>query len=304
VESEGIRATANAAKRLSDLLFPTSLAEHLPPSGELILLPHGALNLIPFAVLPSASGELLGQRYALRYVPSLAMLAEVELRPSSIPPGARNAGLSRNLVIGNPAMPEVQSASGASIRLSGLPGAEIEGIWIGERLGTTTLTGTAANEPEVRLRLPEATIVHLATHAFVYSSADQVASSFIALAPAPGADGLLTMNEILRETPALAAEIVALSACQTGLGDVSQSEGTVGLQRAFLAKGARSVLASLWSVSDDATALLMRRFYTHWLEDPNISKAEALRRAQQEVRMTPGFEDPLYWAAFQLVGAM
>mgnify|MGYP006203286497 CR=1 FL=1 len=246
---------------MSDLLFPPSLMEHMPAAGELILLPHGALNLIPFAALPSASGEPLGRKYALRYAPSLAMLAEVELRPSSIPPGARNAGLGRNLVIGNPTMPVVQSASGAGLPLSNLPGAEEEGAWIGERLGTTTLTGAAANEPEVRLRLPEATIVHLATHAFVYSSAERVASSFIALAPAPGADGLLTIDEILRETPALAAEIVALSACQTGLGEVSQSEGTVGLQRAFLAKGARSVLASLWSVSDEATAQLMRRFY-------------------------------------------
>jgi CHAT domain-containing protein len=74
-----------------------------------------------------------------------------------------------------------------------------------------------------------------------------------------------------------------LSACQTGLGDLKEAEGTVGLQRAFLAKGARSVLVSLWSVSDAVTEELMKRFYGHWLEDDDRpSKAEALRRAQED----------------------
>jgi CHAT domain-containing protein len=83
-----------------------------------------------------------------------------------------------------------------------------------------------------------------------------------------------------------------------------QSEGTVGLSRAFLARGARSVLVSLWSVSDEATELLMRRLYAHWLDDADRpSVAEALRRAQGDVRRTPRFAHPRYWAAFQLVGA-
>src|SRR6185503_17297999 len=101
---------------------------------------------------------------------------------------------------------------------------------------------------------------------------------------------------------ALRADLVVLSACQTGLGDLKQAEGTVGLQRAFLAKGARSVLVSLWNVSDEATRRLMEAFYRHWL-GRRVGKAEALRRAQEEVRTTPGFEHPRFWAAFQLVGA-
>ncbi len=127
----------------------------------------------------------------------------------------------------------------------------------------------------------------------------------MALAPDERNDGRLTVGEIL-DDPALQleAELVVLSACQTGLGDLKEAEGTVGLQRAFLAKGARSVLVSLWSVSDVVTEELMKRFYTHWLEDEDgPSKAEALRRAQEEVRETPGWEHPRYWAAFQLVGA-
>jgi CHAT domain-containing protein len=118
-------------------------------------------------------------------------------------------------------------------------------------------------------------------------------------------DGLLTVGEVLDDPDlALDADLVVLSACQTGLGDLTQAEGTVGLARAFLARGARSVLVTLWSVTDEATELLMRRFYGHWLGDVDRpSKAEALRRAQGDVRRAPGFAHPRYWAAFQLVGA-
>lgn len=103
-----------------------------------------------------------------------------------------------------------------------------------------------------------------------------------------------------------AAELVVLSACETGLGNPRRAEGTVGMQRALLTKGARSVLVSLWNVDDDATAFLMRRFYEHWLAPAGVSKAEALRRAQEEVRTheaNPHWRLPQYWAAFQLVGA-
>jgi CHAT domain-containing protein len=153
-----------------------------------------------------------------------------------------------------------------------------------------------------------APVIHLATHGFAYSADAKVLDSFVALArdsTAGGAgNGLLTVGEVIDDVPHLTADLVVLSACQTGLGNLKQAEGTVGLQRAFLAKGARSVLVSLWSVSDRATELVMRGFYTHWLRDAdNPGKAEALRRAQEDVRRAPGFADPRYWAAFQLVGA-
>jgi len=148
-------------------------------------------------------------------------------------------------------------------------------------------------------------LIHLATHGYAFASEGLVRKSFVALAPGSGHDGVLTVGEILDDSAlTLSAELVTLSACQTGLGDLKQAEGTVGLQRAFLAKGARSVLVSLWSVSDVVTNLLMRRFYSHWLEDRDApSKADALRRAQDDVRRTPGYTHPRFWAAFQLVGA-
>src|SRR5437667_285063 len=217
----------------------------------------------------------------------------------------RAAELRRALVVGNPTMPTVIGASGREVSLAPLPNAEVEARWLASRLGATALTADRASEAAVRVRLPSAPLIHLATHGYAFASEGLVRKSFVALAPGSGHDGVLTVGEILDDSAlTLSAELVTLSACQTGLGDLKQAEGTVGLQRAFLAKGARSVLVSLWSVSDVVTNLLMRRFYSHWLEDRDApSKADALRRAQDDVRRTPGYTHPRFWAAFQLVGA-
>jgi CHAT domain-containing protein len=255
---------------------------------ELVVVPQGAVAIVPFAALPlDRRGTPLSRRFAVRYAPSLAALAGAEARP--VP------RVGESVVVGNPAMPE---------NLDPLPGAGAEGRWVAERLGTVALSDSQASEGEVRRRLSGARIVHLATHGYAFATAARVRESFVALAPDAEHDGLLTVGEVLDDpTLKLNADIVVLSACQTGLGDLRQAEGTVGL-RAFLAKGARSVLVSLWSVSDEATALLMKRFYTHWLDDTDRpSKAVALGRAQEDVRARPEFREPRYWAAFQLVGA-
>jgi tetratricopeptide (TPR) repeat protein len=294
-----------AARRLSKVLLPDDLAKRLGNAREIIVVPHGALGLVPFAALPfDSAGIPLGRRYAIRYTPSLAALRQAESRRGLPAGAARTAALRRALVVGNPTMPD-SATFGETFVLAPLPQAEVEGRWVARRFGSQGLIGPAATEATVRRRLAAAPVVHLATHGYAYASEGRVRQSFIALARGRGQDGFLTIGEVLdAPAPTLSADLVVLSACQTGLGDLKQAEGTVGLQRAFLAKGARSVLVSLWSVSDQATALLMRRFYTHWLGDRDRpSKAESLRRAQEEVRARPEFRDPLYWAAFQLVGA-
>jgi len=228
------------------------------------------------------------------------------VRALSAAPSGR---LSRRsaLVVGNPAMPIATDERGGSHQLPALPGAEAEARWVAERLGAKALTGTAATESVVRRTIGSATIVHLATHGLAYGTESRVRDSYVALAPEPNNDGLLTLGELLDDGALrLSADLIVLSACQTGLGETRQAEGTVGLQRGLLAKGARSVVVSLWSVDDAATRLLMERFYTHWLAPDGsslITKSEALRRAQRDLRSQAKYQHPKYWAAFQLVGA-
>jgi tetratricopeptide (TPR) repeat protein len=299
-------AWVSPAADLAAVLLPPAVIEHLAAAREVVVIPHWSLGLVPFAALPvGPAAEPFGERHAIRYAPSLATLAEAEVRPGLGTGSARRRRLGAALIVGNPAMPEVATASGDRGTLAPLPGAAAESRTVAARLGALWLTGRAASETEIRRRLPSASVVHLATHGFAYSTDAKARASFVALAPDKVNDGSLTVGELLDDRSLhLSAELVVLSACQTGLGDLREAEGTVGLQRAFLARGARSVLVSLWNVSDEATRRLMDAFYRHWLVDPDHpDKAEALRRAQRDVRTTPGFEHPKYWAGFQLVGA-
>ena len=120
-------------------------------------------------------------------------------------------------------------------------------------------------------------------------------------------DGILTAAEIAR-LDLENVDIAVLSACETGLGQVT-GDGVFGLQRGFKKAGVNSILMSLWKVDDDATCRLITEFYRHWLGDSAsgiaaTDKHTALERAKQIVRETPGWENPRYWAAFILLDAI
>lgn len=287
---------------------------------------------------PDTTTVSLGERNPLRYAPSFAALrasetrARVSVTPALRTPAAQRAWRASRgapadspadapaataaraprtvataaLVVGNPTMPYVYSGRWTNrSRLQPLPGAEAESRTIAEQLGASALTGRAATETAIRKRMTSAPLIHFATHGLAYGTASAARRSFVAFAPDSAQDGLLTLGELMDDRAlTLTAELVVLSACQTGLGDMKKAEGSIGLQRAFLAKGARSVLVSLWNVDDKATRLLMEKFYAYWL-DPTVvrTKAQSLQMAQEAVRRTPGYADPKYWAAFQLVGA-
>jgi CHAT domain-containing protein len=200
-------------------------------------------------------------------------------------------------------------------QLGPLPGARREALWLGQNLpGADPWTGPQPTLPRVLAAMREARVIHLGTHGL--SDPEQPERAFLALAPGEGSDGLLTLQRLVTADPGdqppfvqaapglpagqewLDADLVTLSACQTALGQPT-SDGIIGLARAFLSIGARTVVASLWSVDDDTTAELMEAFYTRWLagDDPAV----ALQHASESVRAR--HDDPRLWAPFVVLGA-
>jgi CHAT domain-containing protein len=144
-------------------------------------------------------------------------------------------------------------------------------------------------------------IVHFATHALLNNGHPELSGIVLSLVDRQGhrIDGFLRLNEIYNLN--LPADLVVLSACQTGLGRQIKGEGLIGLTRGFLYAGAERVVASLWSVDDEATAELMRRFYSKFLRDDQPVSA-ALRQAQMEMSAQKRWSNAYYWAAFEMQG--
>jgi CHAT domain-containing protein len=144
-------------------------------------------------------------------------------------------------------------------------------------------------------------IVHFATHGLLNGENPELSGLVLSLVDEQGRpqDGFLRMHEIFNLR--LPAELVVLSACQTGLGKEIKGEGLVGLTRGFMYAGAARVVASLWEVNDAATAELMKRFYRGMLRD-GMRPAAALRAAQIEMWKRPQWQSPFYWGAFALQG--
>ncbi|MFQ5858903.1 MAG: CHAT domain-containing protein [Anaerolineae bacterium] len=271
------------------------VAKALPDDGTPVVIePHGVLWLLPFAALSAPDGTWLADRWPLLYAPSARVFDDIRHEPDYGGPGDLKA-----LIVGNPSMPEVPEQNGLEIELEPLPGAEQEARAIAGLLPEarrTLLLGSHADREAVETLMQTHGIVHLATHGIAF--AEDPLKSFIALTESQARPGLLTASDVSYLW--LPADLVTLSACQTGLGKIS-GEGMIGLSRAFLAAGARSVLVSLWSVSDEATAELMAAFYQGYLELDD--KAIALQRAMRELRSRPEYAHPRYWAPFVVIGA-
>ena len=322
VPEEGYIATSTSRLQQLHQLLIEPISDLLPqtPAERVIFVPHSELFLVPFPVLQDVNGTQLIDKHTILTAPAIQVLQLVQRPnpPAPFPsreggesPSPRRGGVGEGsdlLVVGNPVMPSISLNPGEPpVQLSSLPGAQTEAKQIAQLLGTEPLLGNAATEPAVTARMQTARIVHLATHG-ILDDAGGMGSS-IALTPASrgnppvvapsfaptDSDGFLTAQEILGLN--LNADLVVLSACDTGRGKIT-GDGVVGLSRSLLTAGVSSLVVSLWQVPDAPTAQLMTRFYENLQQ--GLDKATALRNAMLETRAT--HPDPVNWAAFTLIG--
>ena len=281
------------SKELYQQLWQPFQSDLMEEKATVVLIPHDVLWLFPFAALKTETEKYIGTQHTLLYSPSMKALAQIdgEIPYSSIQD-------AKALIVGNPIM----SQADKRYRFSELKGAEAEAVALGQLFQTQPLLQAKATQQAVEEAATNANILHLATHGM----ADETnpLDSFVVLADHFKADGSIEKDGILKAREimhwSVPAELVNLSACQTALGKVS-GEGIIGLSRAFLVAGSRSVLVSLWNISDAATAAFMQQFYQYYLASGN--KGLALQQAMEAMQGQPNYAHAVYWSGFTLVGS-
>ncbi len=259
-------------------LLPTN------PDERVIFIPHESLFLVPFAALQDKDGKYLIEKHTILTSPAIQVLELTHQQRQKV----KGKDV---LVMGNPTMPSVGIPPQ---KLPPLPNAEKEAVAIATLENTTALIGSNATLAAFKQKLPTARIIHLATHGLLEGENKGIPTA-IALAPSGNDNGLLTPAEIV-DLP-INAELVVLSACDTGRGKIT-GDGVIGLSRSLITAGASSVIVSLWSVPDSPTSELMTEFYQKL--QPNSDKAKALRSAM--LNTMKRHPNPIDWAAFTLIG--
>ncbi|MEO0842872.1 MAG: CHAT domain-containing tetratricopeptide repeat protein [Cyanobacteria bacterium J06643_5] len=312
----------NCLKELHKLLI-TPIADLLPsnPEERIIFITESELSFVPFAALQDNNGKYLIEKHTILTSPSIQALEFTHQRRKELKSSNTKLSQVNNaVVVGNPKMPVFFDAVGKPPKpLDSLPNAEQEANNIAQMLNTQSITGNQATEFYIRQLLPEAQIIHLATHGLSYEFGGGYNGLYgmgypgaIALTPSmtweellrteesiqtfnSKKDGFLTSGEIVDLK--LNAELAVLSACETGRGR-NTSEGILGLSRSFIAAGVPSVVVSLWAVNDKSTSDLMTKFYENLQQYPD--KAQALRQAM--LTTMKKYPSPRHWAAFTLIG--
>jgi CHAT domain-containing protein/Tfp pilus assembly protein PilF len=323
-------------------LYATLLApirDTIPAREKLVIIPDGVLDYLPFETLViGTKRDATGQsspiyaleRFSISYGPSAsALLAVRAVNPQEngwyksllafgdpvLEPGnakkmltaqaVRSAGREAPEAVEVPgSLTEYDRYAERGFSLARLPFTREEVLNIGRLFPASQrhlYLGESATEQAVRSEnLGQYRYIHFATHGFLDESAPGRSGILFSRAPASQGPGVLQAGEITRLK--MHADLVTLSACSTGLGEMVNGEGILGLTRAFFYAGAQNVAVSLWNVNDSATAGLMRSFYANLKRGE--SKSEALRKAKLSLLdgPNPAWRHPYFWAAFVLVG--
>ena len=312
-EIRGKHDSVDLAKQLYAVLLGPIPKEAM--NERLIVVPDGVLHLLPFDTLRDSSGALLLENTTISYAPASTVFNVLR--------NAKEGPVSQRAFLGVGDVP-YQDQGGVSKRLdkprgtkqrllrgfsdmfgaplSDLPQTREEVNEVNKIVGSDgiLLLGAKATETAFKSEpLADFKIIHLAAHGFADTQFPERSGLVLGVDPASHDDGLLQVREIIRLR--FNADLVTLSACNTGVGKLEGEEGITNLVEAFLVSGAKAVVASLWSADDTYTLALMERFYTHIAEGQD--KAVALRQAKLDLLSRYGRQvPPYYWAAFVLVG--
>ena len=243
------------------------------------MVPHGALHYLPFQALGEAGGYLI-ERHALSYAPSASVALLLARRAP--------AGPSTFVAFGNP---------GEDARMA-LPAAEREVQQIGALFADRKIyIKNQASAAQFRSQAGNGAVLHVAAHAQV-DLIDPLQSRIL-FAPEKNDTGFFSARQVY-DVDLRNVALVTLSACESGLGRISNGDEIQGFTRAFLSAGASALFVSLWPVADESTEHLM----THLYRDLSGGKeaALALQAAQVSVLKRPQFAHPFFWAPFDLVG--
>lgn len=329
------RALMRSDQRLEEERLARELGQRLlgPLAAELtgkrlVIVPDGALHYLPFAALIApGSDRRLVEEHELIHLPSASALAALRQRHRR---SSATASLKQRPVVvfadpifdaadsrlsaggrrrsttpgANDQDPISRSASALGIAWQRLPGTAQEAAALGRLVQPQRLErhlGLAASKLQLRdLNLQRFGLVHFATHGLANARQPELSAVVLSLLDQrrQPQDGYLRLRD-LYNLP-LAADLVVVSACQSGLGGQIRGEGMVGLTRGFLHAGARRVITSLWNVEDKATATLMGAFYQALLVR-GLPPAAALRQSQR-MMIEQRHAAPYDWAAFVLHG--
>ena len=276
---------------------------YLSKKSQVTILPDGILNYIPFEVLitrepkegkdsPYEKLDYLGKKYALSYSQSASVYLSMLAR-SSTP--EQDTEIKELVAFGDPLYLDQYKRlefSGEEVQSIAtlFPGGEVN-LFLRENANETN-----AKKENI---LPAYKYIHFATHGLVDENNPGRSGLVLSQDKSKPEDGILRAEEI--SLMKLNAELVVLSACQTGLGKMIRGEGMIGLSRSFMYAGTSAVVVSLWSVSDQSTNLLMNRFYENHILH-KLSKADALQQARNSMIRESTYAHPFFWAPFVLTG--
>ena len=291
---------------LYDVLLRPAL-EQLRNKTTLVIVPDSALWDLPFQALQPATDRYLIEDYAISYAPSLTVLREMStFRKRKAEDNATSKTL---LAMGNPAL-ATQTVDSLKLvhrdeKLGPLPQAELEVKILSKLYGAThskVYTGAEASEKRIKVEAGNFGVVHLATHGILNDATPMYSQIVLAQSDGASEDGLLEAWEIMKLN--LNADLVVLSACESGRGRVGAGEGVIGLTWALFVAGSPTSVVSQWKVESTSTSQLMVEFHRNLQSErqKSRSKAEALQKAALKMLGTKSFRHPFYWAGFILVG--